>query len=138
MSVDPLVMETGELYAYAGDDPVNRTDPTGLCAPPRPGSPEHLELCEKLRTERNMLNEKASELVGKEYESRLEAKRFQREADELEWWLAGWKYFPAKYYLEYRARIAREAVARFSDAALEATVGAIFLERRLRRLKCPV
>jgi RHS repeat-associated protein len=30
LSVDPLVDETGQPYAYAGDDPVNETDPTGL------------------------------------------------------------------------------------------------------------
>jgi len=30
MSVDPDLAETDEPYAYAGDDPVNRSDPTGL------------------------------------------------------------------------------------------------------------
>ncbi|HEY5709637.1 MAG TPA: RHS repeat-associated core domain-containing protein [Solirubrobacterales bacterium] len=30
LSVDPLVMQTGEAYSYAGDDPVNRGDPSGL------------------------------------------------------------------------------------------------------------
>ena len=30
LSVDPLVDETGEPYGYAGDNPVNRSDPTGL------------------------------------------------------------------------------------------------------------
>ena len=30
LSVDPLVDETGQPYAYAGDDPVNGSDPTGL------------------------------------------------------------------------------------------------------------
>ena len=30
MSVDPLVAETGQPYAYAGDDPVNEGDPLGL------------------------------------------------------------------------------------------------------------
>jgi RHS repeat-associated protein len=30
LSVDPLVDETGEPYAYAEDDPVNSSDPTGL------------------------------------------------------------------------------------------------------------
>ncbi|HEX6752399.1 MAG TPA: RHS repeat-associated core domain-containing protein [Solirubrobacterales bacterium] len=30
MSVDPLLAQTGEAYAYAGDDPVNRGDPSGL------------------------------------------------------------------------------------------------------------
>jgi len=32
LSVDPLVMKTGEAYAYAGGDPVNRWDPSGACA----------------------------------------------------------------------------------------------------------
>jgi hypothetical protein len=32
--VDPLVDETGQPYAYAGDDPANQPDPTGLCAGP--------------------------------------------------------------------------------------------------------
>jgi hypothetical protein len=27
--VDPLVDETGQPYAYTGDDPVNQSDPTG-------------------------------------------------------------------------------------------------------------
>jgi RHS repeat-associated protein len=30
-SVDPDVAQTGEPYAYAGDDPVNGWDPSGLC-----------------------------------------------------------------------------------------------------------
>jgi hypothetical protein len=30
LSVDPLVDETGEPYAYAADDPVDNTDPSGL------------------------------------------------------------------------------------------------------------
>jgi hypothetical protein len=29
LSVDPLVAETGQPYSYAGDDPVNETDPAG-------------------------------------------------------------------------------------------------------------
>jgi hypothetical protein len=33
LSVDPLVSETGAPYGYAGDDPVNAMDPTGLCVP---------------------------------------------------------------------------------------------------------
>jgi len=32
LSVDPLVDETGQPYAYTGDDPVNAVDPTGLCS----------------------------------------------------------------------------------------------------------
>ncbi|MGC1239751.1 MAG: RHS repeat-associated core domain-containing protein, partial [Acidimicrobiales bacterium] len=31
VSVDPDVSETGQPYAYAGDDPVDGTDPLGLC-----------------------------------------------------------------------------------------------------------
>jgi RHS repeat-associated protein len=31
ISVDPLVMETGEAYGYAGQSPVNAGDPSGLC-----------------------------------------------------------------------------------------------------------
>ena len=30
--MDPLVDETGQPYAYTGDDPVNGTDPLGLCS----------------------------------------------------------------------------------------------------------
>ncbi len=30
ISVDPLVAETGQPYAFTGDDPLNRTDPLGL------------------------------------------------------------------------------------------------------------
>jgi len=30
LSVDPLVDETGQPYAYTGDDPVNNSDPTGM------------------------------------------------------------------------------------------------------------
>jgi uncharacterized protein RhaS with RHS repeats len=30
VSVDPLVDETGQPYAYTGDDPVNGVDPNGL------------------------------------------------------------------------------------------------------------
>jgi uncharacterized protein RhaS with RHS repeats len=30
VSVDPMVNETGQPYLYAGDDPVNGTDPSGL------------------------------------------------------------------------------------------------------------
>jgi RHS repeat-associated protein len=35
LSVDPLVDETGQPYAYTGDDPVNEVDPGGL-APQAP------------------------------------------------------------------------------------------------------
>jgi RHS repeat-associated protein len=31
-TVDPLVAETGQPYAYAGDDPINSSDPSGLCS----------------------------------------------------------------------------------------------------------
>jgi RHS repeat-associated protein len=31
LSVDPLEGETGDAYSYAGDNPTNNTDPTGLC-----------------------------------------------------------------------------------------------------------
>jgi hypothetical protein len=34
LSVDPLVNETGAPYSYAGDDPVDEADPTGLCPAP--------------------------------------------------------------------------------------------------------
>jgi RHS repeat-associated protein len=41
ISVDPAEGETGEPYGYAGDDPVNADDPTGMQYnyPPRPGDP---------------------------------------------------------------------------------------------------
>jgi RHS repeat-associated protein len=32
LSVDPALAQTGEAYSYAGDNPVNRGDPTGWCA----------------------------------------------------------------------------------------------------------
>jgi RHS repeat-associated protein len=32
LSVDPAVDETGQPYAYTGDDPVDSTDPMGLCS----------------------------------------------------------------------------------------------------------
>jgi hypothetical protein len=32
LSVDPEVAETGQPYAYTGDDPVNGVDPLGLCS----------------------------------------------------------------------------------------------------------
>jgi RHS repeat-associated protein len=34
LSVDPDAAETGQPYAYTGDDPVNGTDPLGLCNTP--------------------------------------------------------------------------------------------------------
>ena len=36
LSVDPLVDETGQPYAYTGDDPVNALDPSGAAASPLP------------------------------------------------------------------------------------------------------
>lgn len=33
LSVDPLAAQTGSRYGYAADNPVNFTDPTGLCPP---------------------------------------------------------------------------------------------------------
>ena len=35
MSVDPLVDETGQPYAYTGDDPVNAVDPSGRITCPK-------------------------------------------------------------------------------------------------------
>ncbi|MGI8824587.1 MAG: RHS repeat-associated core domain-containing protein [Chloroflexota bacterium] len=32
LTVDPLTAETGQAYSYAGDNPVNAVDPSGLCA----------------------------------------------------------------------------------------------------------
>jgi hypothetical protein len=40
LSVDPLVAETGQPYAFTGDDPVNETDPLGLVIPGGPGCPK--------------------------------------------------------------------------------------------------
>ena len=37
LSVDPLVEETGQAYAYTGGDPVNRVDPAGRCWSLAPG-----------------------------------------------------------------------------------------------------
>ena len=34
LSVDPLDAETGAAYSYAGDNPTDETDPTGLCGNP--------------------------------------------------------------------------------------------------------
>jgi hypothetical protein len=34
ISVDPMLNETDQAYAYAGDDPVDGVDPTGLCTLP--------------------------------------------------------------------------------------------------------
>jgi RHS repeat-associated protein len=34
LTVDPLVSQTGQAYEYAGGDPVNRGDPSGLAPPP--------------------------------------------------------------------------------------------------------
>jgi hypothetical protein len=34
MSVDPDLAETDQPYAYAGDDPVNESDPSGMCVDP--------------------------------------------------------------------------------------------------------
>jgi RHS repeat-associated protein len=33
LTVDPMADETGQPYAYTGDDPVNGVDPLGLCIP---------------------------------------------------------------------------------------------------------
>ena len=34
LSVDPAVAQTGQTYSYAGDNPTDNTDPTGLCGNP--------------------------------------------------------------------------------------------------------
>jgi hypothetical protein len=39
LSVDPDVAETGEPYAFTGDDPLNATDPLGLMVNGGPGEP---------------------------------------------------------------------------------------------------
>ena len=36
LNVDPLVEQTGQAYAYTGDDPVNGVDPNGAAASPLP------------------------------------------------------------------------------------------------------
>jgi hypothetical protein len=37
LSVDPDLAETGQPYAFTGDDPLNKTDPLGLKGGPGPG-----------------------------------------------------------------------------------------------------
>jgi RHS repeat-associated protein len=39
LSVDPIVGITGEPYSYAGDNPVNRSDPSGMLPPGQGGDP---------------------------------------------------------------------------------------------------
>lgn len=39
LTVDPLVSVTGSAYGYAAGNPLNATDPTGLCGPLPPGTP---------------------------------------------------------------------------------------------------
>jgi hypothetical protein len=39
ISVDPDVAETGQPYAFTGDDPVNKSDPSGLMVNQGPGHP---------------------------------------------------------------------------------------------------
>jgi hypothetical protein len=38
LQVDPLVGITGQPYSYAGDDPLNQGDPSGLIQPPEGGA----------------------------------------------------------------------------------------------------
>jgi hypothetical protein len=62
LNVDPLVDETGQPYAYTGDDPVNGTDPLGLAS--KCG-------CEKLAQS----IESQTNLVKKRYYQMVEDKR---------------------------------------------------------------
>jgi hypothetical protein len=41
LTVDPDISETGQAYAYTGDDPVNGVDPLGLCWPSWACGAEH-------------------------------------------------------------------------------------------------
>ena len=59
LSVDPLVAETGQPYAFTRDDPLNLTDPLGLAPQPKTLSKQEQELLNESSNGRNFKDGKA-------------------------------------------------------------------------------
>jgi hypothetical protein len=97
VSVDPLTSLTGEPYAYAADNPINHSDPTGLEAIPIPVvGPQDAGLCADPVTAaacvaaggyataeagKSIVNAWAGNEAGDEGEAELHAKEAERERE---------------------------------------------------------
>jgi RHS repeat-associated protein len=77
LSVDPLVSQTGQPYAFTGDDPLNATDPLGLCPRHRHCPSRSNSLAVLQRQTNNFLKTLGTRenLVGTSAFSRLSAKK---------------------------------------------------------------
>jgi guanyl-specific ribonuclease Sa len=77
-SVDPKVAETGQPYAFTSDDPLNGTDPLGLCW--LPGS-----VCNAIGDTLNAVKSFGEGLAGQRYPSTNGA---AYDAGNVTWWAA--------------------------------------------------
>jgi len=138
MSVDPLVAETGEAYSYAGDDPVNAGDPSGLCVqdgPPRPGTPEHQQLCQRLKKEFDELVQKERSAHDEYNTQRNLAMAYRFAARNASGVWPGTSF--ARLYALYQARAAEAEARRLAGPAVAASAARIRLDGRMARLQCP-
>jgi len=135
MSVDPLVGQTGEAYAYAGDDPVNASDPEGLCAgpPPSPGPPQ--DLCRMLRRQESEADS----------EERAWSRRLQAETRSVENAQSAWeRVMRNSWSSRSEVQRASDNLGRALDAELRAAIQRdlahrvlISIQDIIRRLNCP-
>lgn len=136
LSVDPMLMETGEPYGYAGDNPVNRADPSGLCAQlPKPGTKRHEFECARLKRERNERIDESVGFVRKSLAYDREAQDWDRFADKLSWWRL--PEAALKGYARLMAHDARGQSKYYSRRANEARDWFAEIEAERRALKCP-
>jgi RHS repeat-associated protein len=67
LNVDPLVDATGAPYFYTGDDPVNGTDPTGMCGQLGPGEVGPFIPCDQYLSGVSASNEQLKNLINQLY-----------------------------------------------------------------------
>jgi RHS repeat-associated protein len=128
-SVDPIVEDTGETYGYAGENPVNGGDPTGLCQfvqkKPDPA------VCAQLAKD-----EAKHRKLGMALAEFAKAKLKLAEVLEQEANNAPWYYFSTKSKWLSEAAKLRAEEKQLNVQALKETVEGIKIEAKRAKLGC--
>jgi RHS repeat-associated protein len=129
MSVDPLVAETVETYGYAGQDPVNSGDPSGLCQQEQK-KPDPT-VCAQLAKE-----QAKHQKIAHGWANLAEAKNEVAEVLEQEANNAPWYYFSTKSKWLNEAKKLRAEAKQMNHDALKEAVKAIDIEGKRWKMGC--